>query len=66
MIIIVYLSLRYQDLSGIELGTGLTLHGFFITFFFSPIKDPIRTKGDEQNIQSKRRATKSVNLIYKF
>jgi hypothetical protein len=46
-----------------ELGTGLTLQGFFITFFFNPINDPIKTKGEEQQIHNKRSATKSVNLI---
>jgi len=27
----------------------LTLHGFFIFFFFIPINAPIRTNGDEQH-----------------
>lgn len=37
---------KYHGCSGILFGTGLTLQGFLITFFFNPIKEPIRTKGD--------------------
>jgi hypothetical protein len=59
----VYLSLRYQGLSGILLGTGFTLQGFFKTFFFKPMKDPIKTKGDEQQTQRSSKAIRSVNLI---
>ena len=44
--IVINLNSRYQGCSGILFGTGFTLHGFLITFFFSPMKDPIKTRGD--------------------
>lgn len=59
-----YLIFKYQGLCNIELGTELTLHGFFITFFFKPIKDPMSTRGAEQHIQSTNNTIISTNLIY--
>jgi hypothetical protein len=55
---------KYHCFWGIPLGTALTLQGFFITFFFSPINEPIKTRGEEQHTHNRRRANKSVNLSY--
>ena len=37
----------------------MTLQGFFILFFFIPIKAPINTKGDEQQIHK----TNMVSIV---
>ena len=59
-----YFVRKYQGLSGIELGTGFTLHGVLIGFFLIPINDPIRTKGEEQQIHNTSNDTISPNLSY--
>ena len=48
---------RYHGWSGIELGTILTVPGFFICFFFKPKNDPISTRGDEQHNHNRSKVT---------
>ncbi len=60
----IYLSLRYQGLPGICKGTGFILQGFFIVFFLTPMKDPIKTRGEEQQTHKSSKAMMSVNLTY--
>lgn len=59
---IVYLVLKYHGLSGIVLGTGLTLQGVFIGFFLIPMKEPIKTRGEEQQIHRINKETTSKNF----
>ncbi len=48
---------KYQGWLGIVVGTGLTFPGFLNGFFLMATKDPINTKGEEQQSQSSRSAT---------
>jgi hypothetical protein len=52
---------RYHGWGGIRLGTIFIVPGFFIAFFFSPIKDPINTKGAEQHIHKTSKENRVVN-----
>jgi hypothetical protein len=47
---------KYQGCLGIELGTGLTFPGFLITFFFNPMNEPIKTRGEEQHNHNRSKA----------
>jgi hypothetical protein len=44
-------------------GTGFTLQGFLIVFFLIPKNEPIKTSGEEQQIQSNNKTIISVNFI---
>lgn len=60
--ITMYLVLKYQGLSGIILGTGLTLQGVLNALFLIPTNDPINTKGDEQHSHRTNSERMSENL----
>ena len=58
-----YLILKYQGFWGIVVGHGFILQGIFILFVFIPKKDPINTKGVEQNSQRLNKDINAENLI---
>jgi hypothetical protein len=53
---IIFVSM-YHGCDGMVVGTGFIFPGFFNGFFLTATKEPIRTSGEEQQSQSRSRAT---------